>query len=260
MRKFRCLICNKIFFGKDSVHRKVCSKICLNTYQSKFQVGENANNWKGGLVNKRCAICNNTFSGYPSVMRDRKVCSKECYRIYKSRFHTGKKAPNWSGGNIKKTCEICYKSFFVNKSIKDKRRFCSKECDGKYRSIYNIGEKSPRYKKGFYINARGYKVILMPNHPYCPKTGYISEHRLVMEKHIGRYLRKEEVIHHINGIRTDNRIENLKLYANHSQHMKDSHKAIGKTLQECSNCHRIMRCYSVKYMLCKTCFEHKAYL
>lgn len=226
MRKFKCSTCNKVFFSKNSVVRKVCSKICLNTYQSKFQVGENANSWKGGFINKQCLICNKDFSDYPSVMRDKKTCSKECYRIYKSKFHTGQKAANWRGGNIKKECEICSKTFFVTRAISNKRRFCSRKCDGKYKSLNYTGVSAARYKKGYCFDTRGYKTILMPDHPFCPRTKYVREHRLVMEKHIGRFLKKEEIVHHINGIKTDNRIENLKLYSNHSDHMRECHNNI----------------------------------
>lgn len=66
----------------------------------------------------------------------------------------------------------------------------------------------------------GYVQIMMPEHPYAQKAGYIMEHRLVMEKKIGRYLRPDEIIHHINHIRTDNRPENLEIKSN-GEHAKE---------------------------------------
>ena len=51
-----------------------------------------------------------------------------------------------------------------------------------------------------------------PEHPFATKSGYIREHRLVMEKKIGRFLQPNEVVHHINGNRQDNRVENLQLF------------------------------------------------
>jgi hypothetical protein len=65
----------------------------------------------------------------------------------------------------------------------------------------------------------GYWVVKAPlGHPTCQKNGTIFEHRLVVEKHIGRYLTPIEVVHHINEIRTDNRIENLMLLPNETAH------------------------------------------
>lgn len=81
-------------------------------------------------------------------------------------------------------------------------------------------EKNPMWKGGRIERVTGYKGILSPTHPNKDHMGYVLEHRLVMEKHIGRYLKPEEVVHHINGIRDDNRIENLILFANDSKHKK----------------------------------------
>lgn len=57
----------------------------------------------------------------------------------------------------------------------------------------------------------GYNAIYFPDHPKSNKEGYIMEHDLVMECYIGRWLKEDEVVHHINKKRNDNRIENLKL-------------------------------------------------
>lgn len=76
--------------------------------------------------------------------------------------------------------------------------------------IKSIGSKNYFWNGGRY-KSYGYIKIWMPKHPFCDSKGYVSEHRLIMEKHIGRFLNKKEVIHHINHIRDDNKIENLKL-------------------------------------------------
>jgi hypothetical protein len=67
---------------------------------------------------------------------------------------------------------------------------------------------------------KGYSLMYHPNHPSHDKNGYIMEHRYVMEQHLGRYLIKQEDIHHINKVKTDNRIENLMLFPNRSAHRK----------------------------------------
>jgi len=87
-----------------------------------------------------------------------------------------------------------------------------------------LGEKHPRWKGGKRISREGYILILVRNHPYITNDGYMFEHRLVMEKHIGRYLLPSEIVHHINGIKTDNRIENLEL-TTRKIHTKNHSKA-----------------------------------
>ena len=63
-----------------------------------------------------------------------------------------------------------------------------------------------------YVNRYGYRMISATGHPNANKRGLILEHRLVMSEHIGRPLRAGETVHHRNGDRLDNRIENLELW------------------------------------------------
>ncbi len=81
-------------------------------------------------------------------------------------------------------------------------------------------EKNPFWNGGKMRIASGYILLRVTNHPFANIAGYIYEHRLVMETHLGCYLTAEEVVHHINGIKDDNRIENLMLFASKSEHQK----------------------------------------
>ena len=85
----------------------------------------------------------------------------------------------------------------------------TKEKIRKIRKLY-IGSKASNWKGGK-ILVGGYLYIYSPTHPNKTKDGYVCEHRLVMEKHIGRYLKPNEIVHHKNKNTQDNRIENLLL-------------------------------------------------
>jgi hypothetical protein len=76
------------------------------------------------------------------------------------------------------------------------------------------GALNPNWKGGRTKTPDGYVLVAARNHPSAKKPHYkVAEHRLVMEKHIGRYLLKHENVHHKNGIKDDNRIENLELWS-----------------------------------------------
>ena len=94
--------------------------------------------------------------------------------------------------------------------------------------LRQMGKKHPRWNGGKRIHQYGYIYIKAPeNHPNKHHDGYILEHRLVMEKHLGRYLEQKERIHHINENVQDNRIENLILFPNVSAHLAFHRKYLG---------------------------------
>ena len=91
-------------------------------------------------------------------------------------------------------------------------------------------ESNPNFKRGHYTTPRGYVAILNPERT-CKADKYIYEHRYVMEKHLGRKLRSDEQVHHRNGIKTDNRVENLHLLSvseHAALHQEELRRAIGE--------------------------------
>lgn len=87
------------------------------------------------------------------------------------------------------------------------------------------GSGHPEWKGGIRI-VGGYRYIYSPDHPNKTKGDAVAEHRLVMEEKIGRYLERHEVVHHIDGNRTNNSPDNLVLFARNSDHLR--HELTGK--------------------------------
>src|SRR5207244_1243248 len=102
--------------------------------------------------------------------------------------------------NLKKPCPDCGE--YINHTSEKCR-----PCWGK--SIR--GEDNHLWKGGRIIKQTGYVEVWAPGHPRR-KGNYVSEHVLVMEDQLRRYLFPGENVHHINGVRDDNRIENLELW------------------------------------------------
>jgi len=83
-------------------------------------------------------------------------------------------------------------------------------------------ERNAFWNGGRTTDRVGYVLAKMNGHPGRNRLGYVREHRLVMEAHLGRLLSKIEVVDHRNGIVDDNRIENLALYASNADHLRET--------------------------------------
>ena len=157
---------------------------------------------------------------------------------------------------VKVICATCQKEFFRKPSWAKYAKYCSRKCKNLNlvgHIPYNKGKPGPRgenaaHWRGGRRTHSGYIEIYSPNHPYKTANKTVKEHRLVIEKHLGRFLKPNEKVHHINNIRDDNRIENLKLISNHSEHMKNNHRNI------LHNYHQSLKPFDItKFRQCTYC-------
>lgn len=136
-----------------------------------------------------CECCGKSFmaQGARLALGHEKYCSKDCaYQMQRRR--------------TAKTCENCLGEFEVVQSHDD-ARFCSKKCDEEYK----WGERTSSWKGGRFVLNRGHVMV------HIGRRKHIAEHRLVVSRALGRKLRSEEIVIHVDRDKTNNVIENLYL-------------------------------------------------
>lgn len=183
--------------------------------QIEFQDGEwwyqQASGTRQRARIKSCETCGDEFATYPSG--GTRFCSPSCWR------RTCNRCGEWFQPRTKRTvycsmpcqrgvgeCENCGKKYVY--SHHGAKRFCSKQCF--YATQCPIGTTIPQ--------GDGYVLIKVTQDTPGAKKGstgntyWMLEHRYVMQQSLGRPLEKNENVHHKNGKRDDNRIENLELW------------------------------------------------
>jgi hypothetical protein len=86
------------------------------------------------------------------------------------------------------------------------------------------GPRNHAWNGGRTIDKSGYILVRVPDHPQANHSGYVREHRVAMEKKIGRCLLPAEVVHHIDGNRANNHPDNLQLHRCNSDHLREELK------------------------------------
>jgi ribosomal protein S27AE len=140
------------------------------------------------------------YTGSATAKNPRRLCSRKCADAFMARH------------SITMTCVRCGAEYRVRPSQRSRRSiggFCSKRCEGDSK----IKRPLDRVHNGRIarLDQHGYVMLYEPDHPKAGNGGWFPEHRLVMEQQLGRALRTDEHVHHINGIKNDNRLENLTI-------------------------------------------------
>lgn len=177
-----CEICGKLFNTRKDGTVKTCSKECLSMYRKI----------KANLI-RNCINCGKEFI---AKKQERKCCSNKCA------------AEERSKNKIQiLNCDYCGEEFKrPNCHVNDNHNFCSSDCRNKYTVENSLlaKENHPNWNNGETTN-NGYRFKRID------KAKYRAKHRLIMEKAIGRELRSDEIVHHKDGNKLNNALENLEI-------------------------------------------------
>lgn len=139
-------------------------------------------------------------------------------------------------GRIEETCRQCGKQFITWECRKKKGwgKFCSNKCGAQYNAVntplnirkekashlHKNGSNHPSWRGGRKVDKNGYIYVWVGyDYPNATADGYLFEHRYVLEKQLKRHLKPNEVIHHKDGNKQNNRIDNLELCDSHAEHI-----------------------------------------
>lgn len=171
------------------------------------------------VVERQCVICECVFKVPAHRAETAKTCSPKC--------HGRLTAQRYAQARPTLKCSACGAQFQAPRSHEQRRVYCSRKCaDGAYVHAGPVGDKHYAWVGGTTIHASGYRYVRTPSHPFgtINSNGYVFEHRVVMEGMLRekapehpflieidgqRYLRPGISVHHINGIKRDNRPSNL---------------------------------------------------
>ena len=153
----------------------------------------------------KCPNCNKDFERGKDPQQ--KFCSKNCKNVYNQK-KVRERRKNGLNPRFKFICFFCKKEFFgYDLNLKYCSSKCAHDARKKYLDIPDCLENSHRkIDKNI-----GYVRIYAPMHKEANTWGYVYEHRLIAENIIKRELLPDEVVHHKNGFRWDNRLENLEV-------------------------------------------------